>query len=38
MTLGGWIFLIVSWGAIILLFLFSLVRTLRTKDQNNSKQ
>jgi len=35
MTLAGWIFLIVSWLVILLLFAFSLYRTLRSKDQNN---
>jgi hypothetical protein len=36
MTLSGWIFLSVSWLTILSLFVFSLSRTLRSKD-NNSK-
>ena len=32
MTLGGWIFMLVSWGVILGLCVFSLVRTLRAKD------
>jgi hypothetical protein len=32
MTTGGWIFLAASWGLILGLFIFSLVRTLRAKD------
>ncbi len=36
MTLAGWIFFVVSWLVILLLFLFSLIRTLRTKSRNNA--
>jgi hypothetical protein len=36
MTLAGWIFLSASWLVILGLFTFSLFRTLRSKDQNNS--
>ena len=32
MRLSGWIFLILSWAAILGLFFFSLLRTLREKD------
>jgi ABC-type nickel/cobalt efflux system permease component RcnA len=32
MTLGGWIFMLASWGLILGLCVFSLVRTLRAKD------
>jgi len=34
MTLAGWIFLVVSWLVILLLFAFSLYRTLRSKDDS----
>ena len=30
---AGWIFFIVSWGVILSLFVFCMVRTLRTKDK-----
>jgi preprotein translocase subunit YajC len=38
MTLAGWLFLSVSWLVILGLFTFSLIRTLRSKEQNNSRQ
>ena len=28
MTVGGWIFMLVSWGVIIGLFIFCMIRTL----------
>jgi len=31
MTLGGWIFLIVSWSTVLSLFAFALVLTLRAE-------
>lgn len=36
MTAAGWIFMLVSWGVIIGLFGFCLVRTLRTDSQKHS--
>lgn len=36
MTLGGWIFLGASWLLILGLFVFSLVRTLREKDEDGA--
>jgi hypothetical protein len=35
MTLAGWLFLSVSWLVILGLFTFSLIRTLRSKDDNS---
>ena len=32
MTLAGWFFLSVSWLAILLLFIYSMLRTLRRRD------
>jgi len=32
MRIEGWIFLGISWGVILGLFVFSLIRTLREKD------
>jgi hypothetical protein len=37
MRLDGWIFLAVSWLAILSLFFYSLVRTLRSKDSGKSE-
>ena len=43
MTIGGWIFMLVSWGVILGLFIFSMVRTLgggseeEAKEQQSSK-
>ena len=37
MTIAGWIFLSVSWLVILSLFVFSLSRTLRSKDRSNSR-
>ena len=34
MNLSGWMFLIVSWGAITGLFIFAFVRTLRAKEKD----
>ena len=31
MNLGGWIFLIVSWLAILVVFFYALARTLRPR-------
>jgi hypothetical protein len=36
MRFGGWIFLVASWGAILSLFLYSLIRTLCSKDSNKT--
>ncbi len=33
MTLGGWIFMLVSWCVIIVLFGYSMYRTLRETDK-----
>jgi preprotein translocase subunit YajC len=33
----GWVFLAVSWSVILLLFLFSMVRTLRQKDKRRQQ-
>ncbi len=38
MTISGWIFMIVSWAALLGLFIFSMYRTLRSKDQSSSKR
>jgi hypothetical protein len=38
MTLAGWIFFSLSWLVILSLFTFCLSRTLRSKEQNNSRQ
>jgi len=35
MRLDGWLFMIISWSAILALFFFSMVRTLREKDSQN---
>jgi hypothetical protein len=32
MTTGGWIFMTLSWSAILIVFMFSLIRTLREKE------
>lgn len=32
MNVGGWVLMLLSWGAILTLFVFSLTRTLREKD------
>lgn len=32
MRFGGWIFLVTSWGVILGLFVYSMVRILRQKD------
>ena len=32
MTLAGWIFFSLSWLVILALFIFCLIRTLRSKD------
>jgi hypothetical protein len=34
MTTGGWIFLAVSWLGILGVFAYSMVRTLREKDDS----
>jgi len=36
MTASGWIFLILAWSAILGLFLFALLRTLRSGNKNMS--
>jgi hypothetical protein len=33
MTKAGWIFMVASWAVILLFFVFSLIRTLRRKDE-----
>ena len=33
MRLEGWIFLIASWGVILVLFVYSMIRTLRTNGR-----
>jgi len=38
MRLDGWLFMIISWSAILALFFYSLIRTLRSKDSNKSEQ
>ena len=37
MRFEGWVFLAVSWSAILLLFLFSMARTLRQKDKKRQQ-
>ena len=37
MTAAGWIFMIVSWTAILGLFTFCLTRTLRPADKTENK-
>jgi hypothetical protein len=32
MNVGGWIFMCVSWAAILTLVVYTLVRTLRSRD------
>jgi len=32
MNVGGWVLMLLSWAAILALFVFSLTRTLREKD------
>jgi len=36
MTVSGWIFLILAWSAILGLFLYALLRTLRPGKNNTS--
>ena len=36
MSVSGWIFLILAWSAILGLFLFALLRTLRSNKNNTS--
>jgi len=36
MTVSGWIFLILAWLAILGLFLYALLRTLRSGKNNTS--
>jgi len=36
MTVSGWIFLILAWSAILGLFLYALLRTLRSGKNNTS--
>lgn len=31
----GWLFMIISWSVILALFIFSMERTLREKDNQN---
>ena len=38
MTLGGWIFMGASWAVILGVFLYSLIRSLRQKDQSEGDQ
>jgi len=38
MTLSGWILLIFSWGFIIVLNVFCLVKVLGKKDDNSSAE
>jgi hypothetical protein len=38
MRFDGWIFLAVSWLAILTLFFYSLVRTLRSRGNGQSRQ
>jgi hypothetical protein len=38
MRFDGWIFMAVSWLAILALFAFSMVRTLSGKGRNNLKE
>jgi hypothetical protein len=33
MNVGGWVLMLLSWAAILALFVFSLTRTLREKDE-----
>lgn len=37
MKLAGWIFMLVSWAVIIGLFIFCMIRTLRTPKQNENQ-
>jgi hypothetical protein len=37
MRLEGWIFLIVSWGGILGVFIFCLIRTLGSKDSSGKE-
>jgi Na+/melibiose symporter-like transporter len=34
----GWLFMIISWSAILALFLFSMVRTLKEKDNKEQNR
>jgi hypothetical protein len=36
MRFDGWIFMAVSWLAILALFFYSLIRILRSKDSNKA--
>jgi hypothetical protein len=38
MRFDGWIFMAVSWLAILTLFFYSLIRILRSKDSGKSEQ
>jgi hypothetical protein len=37
MTLSGWIFMIVSWGLIIGMFVYCMSRTLKTDKRQNGQ-
>lgn len=37
MTFSGWIFMIVSWAAILGMFVFCMSRTLRPPKQNDDQ-
>ena len=38
MTIGGWIFMIVSWAVILWLFIFSMVRTLKGGGEEEAQE
>lgn len=38
MKLSGWIFMLVSWGAIIGLFVYCMARTLRSGKGSSDKE
>jgi len=38
MTIGGWIFMIVSWSVILGLFIFSVVRALLENSEEQEQQ
>lgn len=38
MTVAGWIFMLTSWAVILGLFAYSMVRTLRPKEPDDSSK
>ena len=38
MTLAGWIFMLISWGVILGLFVYSMTRTLTSKHNEDSSE